>query len=128
MSSTLTLCKKASKSVWRLQQSLRKERLLASGVQCFRSAPRPPEPGRRKGVPRGATGSVPDGRRGLTPDAARRTHTQALGRDCPHQFFYELAGRIPLFGSGLPDKVQRVWALGRCVGPGCPRHSPLLLQ
>ena len=37
----LSLCvKRPRRSVWRPQQSPRKERLLASGVWCFRSAPR----------------------------------------------------------------------------------------
>ena len=120
----LSLCvKRPRRSVWRPQQSPRKDSLLASGVWCFRSAPRTSGARAEEGGPCGATGSAPDG-----CGAARRAHTRALGRDCPQQLFYESAGRIPLLGSCVPDRVQRVWELQQRAWRGRPRHRPPLLQ
>ena len=76
-----------------------------------------------EGGPCGATGSAPDG-----CGAARRAHTRALGRDCPQQLFYKSAGRIPLLGSCVPDRVQRVWELRQRAWHGRLGHAPPLLQ
>ena len=106
--------KRPRRSVWRPQQSTRKERLLALGVRCFRSAPHPSGAREEEG------GSPVGGPDALTPE---RWVRNALSNSFK-TWQEECLRLVP----ACPTVYSVCGSSSGGHGCGCPRRAPPLLQ